>query len=134
MNYSADYKLEKRDGDIGYDLQCIEDTVINPGLTNVIKTSLHVEFPQNKFALVIGRSGLSSKGIMCNIGLVDTNYRGDIGVMLYNSTNKPYIIHKGDRIGQLVIFEESIVKLNKVSEIDKDSTNRKTNGFGSSGR
>lgn len=132
--YKASYILDKRDGDIGYDLRAEseENIVLKPNDNILIKTSVHFKFIGENYALVLPRSGLNKKGIKADIGLIDTNYRGDIGVVIRNTTDKDFIIENGDRIAQLVIKPDPNIEIKKVDNIDLD-TNRGNKGFGSSG-
>ncbi|WP_276862575.1 hypothetical protein [Anaerococcus tetradius] len=75
MRYKADYDLEKDRGDIGYDLRSIEDVIIEPMETKVIPTGVAIEFDQGIYANARGRSGLASRGILCQPGLVDSTVR-----------------------------------------------------------
>lgn len=133
MKYTGPYELIKKDGDNGWDLRATEDVVIRPQETVTIDTGVSFEFGLDIFALVVPRSGLSSKGILCSVGLVDTSYRGKIGVNLTNTSKDTYRVNKDDRIGQLVFYREIKVYPCKVDRIDSD-TERGTKGFGSSGR
>lgn len=133
MNYKAPYKLEKKKGDQGYDLRAIRDYALLPGDTVLIDTGVYFEFDEGFYGDVRGRSSLSAKGIKCDLGLVDSSYRGEIKVSLYNASHIPYPIDKGDRIGQLVICKEIDVDLDRV-EVISDDTHRGTKGFGSSGK
>lgn len=133
FNYKAPYKLKKDDGDNGWDIQSIDDVDIFPGETKLISTGLYIELTEDYYADVRPRSGLSSKGIFCKLGLVDSSYRGEIKVCLYNSTDQIYEVKKGDRVGQLVIGREIQVMFEKAKEIKTD-TKRGSKGFGSSGK
>lgn len=133
MRYKAPYDLVKKDGDQGWDISSVVEKSIGAGETVTFPTGLHIEFDEGTGSLVVPRSGLSSKGILCHLGLVDSSYRGEIGVNLTNLGDKAYKVHEGDRIGQLVFFDEKKVLLEKVEEISYD-TERGSKGFGSSGR
>lgn len=133
MRYKAPYDLTKKDGDQGWDIRSTEDNKLKVGDTVTFPTGLYIEFDEGTGALVVPRSGLSSKGILCHLGLVDSSYRGEIGVNLTNLGDDDYQVHKGDRIGQLVFFDEKVVSLGRVEEIIND-TERGDKGFGSSGR
>ena len=133
MRYKAPYDLTKKDGDQGWDIRSTKERFLNKGETFTFPTGVHIEFEDEIGALVVPRSGLSSKGILCHLGLVDSSYRGEIGVNLTNLGDKAYKVHEGDRIGQLVFFDEKKVSLEKVEEIICD-TERGSKGFGSSGR
>ena len=133
MKYEAPYKLIKKGGDQGWDIKSTVEKVLKAGETYTFPTGVKVEFGPSVAAFVVPRSGLSSKGILCHLGLVDSSYRGEIGVNLTNLNDFDYTIEVGDRIGQLVFFDEKNLYLQKVGEIACD-TDRGAKGFGSSGR
>lgn len=133
MKYEAPYKLIKKGGDQGWDIQSTVEKVLKAGETYTFPTGVKVEFHPGVGAYVVPRSGMSSKGILCHLGLVDSSYRGEIGVNLTNLNDFDYTIQPGDRIGQLVFFDEKNLYLQKVGEIACD-TDRGAKGFGSSGR
>lgn len=133
IKYKAPYILNKKAGDIGYDVRATEDRILEPMETATISTGVFLELDDGFYADLRARSGNSSRGLICNIGLIDTSYRGEIKASITNLTGNDYEIKKGDRIGQLVFREESMVDLEKVLEIDCN-TDRGVKGFGSSGR
>nr|WP_096440720.1 dUTP diphosphatase [Alteribacter populi] len=151
------------DGDAGFDLVAIEDTVIEPGETALIKTGLAFEIPEGFEMQVRPRSGVSLKTnlrVSNAPGTVDSNYRGEVGVIVDNIADKPpekpfvslvggidgkvslddggnlydegtYIIRKGDKIAQAVLNR---VPQAEFIEVDKlGATDRGEGGFGSSG-
>ena len=124
-------------GAAGMDLcACIDHPVIiGRGDRMLIFTGLAVELPSAEYvALVYPRSGLASKhGItLANcVGVIDSDYRGEIGVCLYN-TGEPYTINPGDRIVQLVITPVAQPEIEEVDELS--DTVRGMGGFGSTGR
>lgn len=132
LNYKCDYKLEKKDGDQGWDIRSIEGTLIKPGERTLIATSLFLEFPEGLYADVRPRSGLSARGIDVCLGLVDSSYRGEIKVCLVNNSGRDFLVSPGDRIAQIVFGQEIFLDLFKVDEISSD-THRGEKGFGSSG-
>ena len=133
IKYKAPYILSKKDGDIGYDVRAIEDRILDPMETATISTGVFLELDDGFYADLRARSGNSSRGLICNLGLIDTSYRGEIKASITNLTGNDYEIRKGDRIGQLVFRKECMVNLEKVLEIDCN-TDRGVKGFGSSGR
>ncbi|WP_311481062.1 dUTP diphosphatase [uncultured Anaerococcus sp.] len=133
MRYKAPYELTKDKGDQGWDIRANIDTVLNPSQTKLIDTGLYFEFEECIYADVRARSSLSSEGILCHTGLVDSEYRGEIKVCLTNLSGGVYLIRKGDRIAQLVFGKEIVVEPIKADEIDTD-TSRGDKGFGSSGK
>ena len=133
MRYKAPYELTKDKGDQGWDIRASIDTVLNPSETKLIDTGLYIEFDEGAYADVRARSGISSKGILCHTGLVDSDYRGEIKVCMTNLAATPHLVRDGDRIAQLVFGKEVLVEPKKVEEINTD-TSRGDKGFGSSGR
>lgn len=88
-----------------------------------------------KPAMIIkGRSGLSIKHGLeeCNAGVIDSGYRGEIMLRLYNHGNEPYTIHHGDRIAQGIVVMLPVVTIREVNTLGEST--RGTNGFGSSGK
>lgn len=109
--------------------------VLNPLERVLVKTGLHIELPPDTEAQIRPRSGLALKnGIsVCNTpGTVDEDYRGDVGVILINISNTPFVINKGDRIAQMVFAKVKKFNLNIVDQLS--NTLRSQGGFGSSGR
>ena len=106
---------------------------VRKGKVSLIPTGLHIELPMGYEAQVRGRSGLGLKGLCIpnGLGTIDSDYRGDIGMILTNITDTPFKIEKGMRIGQLVICKHETVELDIVHELSK--TVRGNKGFGSTG-
>jgi len=119
--------------DLYADLQ--EPVSVWPGCSVQITTGVAMEIPDGYYGAVYARSGLArKKGLRppnC-VGVIDSDYRGNIGVDMYNDGNKVQTIHPGERIAQLVIQQYAGVILNKVEELSP--TERGTGGFGSTGR
>ena len=116
---------------------CIdEDVTIAAGARAIIPTGLAIALPSADFvALICARSGLASKfGItMANgVGVIDSDYRGELRVALLNSSDSDYTIHDGDRIAQLMVLPVVQPQLQFVEELDE--TERGCGGFGSTGR
>lgn len=122
--------------DAGADVFSSEDITIAAGETKIIKTGLKVAIPIGYEIQVRPRSGLSAKtGIrVANApGTIDSAYRGEVGIILHNTSTTPYEIKTGDKIAQLVISPVPMIKWKEVATIS-DDTDRSTGGFGSSGR
>ena len=122
-------------GDAGLDLRSSEDVALQPFERRLIATGLAIAIPEGYAGFVQPRSGLALKeGLsMANTpGLIDAHYRGELKICAINlDPQKPIVIHKGDRIAQLVIQQVPVVSLVEVEELDE--TDRGTGGFGSSG-
>ena len=122
-------------GSAGFDLCAATDAVVPAHGFGSVGTGLAVELPEKTEAQVRPRSGLAVKhgiGVLNSPGTIDSDYRGEIRVVLFNTSDRDYKVQRGDRIAQLVI---SPIVLHPIVEIDDlDDTDRGTGGFGSSGR
>ena len=120
-------------GAAGYDLSSVVDIVV-PGLGRVaVATGLAIRVPEGTYGRIAPRSGLAYKhGIDVLAGVIDEDYRGEVKVILYNTSERDYIIKKGDRIAQLIL--EKIVTPDVALVIDLEDTGRGVGGFGSTGR
>ena len=125
------------EGAAGMDLcACIEkEIVINPQNRVLIPTGIAISLPLGMGAFIFARSGLSIKhGITLSngVGVIDSDYRGEIGVGLCNLGNAPYTIKNGERIAQMVIMKVENPIIEVVSSLDE--TARGSGGFGSTGK
>lgn len=103
-----------------------------PGERRLIHTGIAVDIPPGHYGRIAPRSGLALKhGIDVLAGVVDEDYRGEVGVILVNHGSEPYWITHGARIAQLVIERISRVVVVETGELD--ATNRDAGGFGSTG-
>lgn len=108
-----------------------QDMILATFESGVCPLGFAVEVPEGYYAEVRPRSGLSSKGILVQIGTVDSDYRGEVGAIINNFSGEPFRIKNGDRIAQIMIkpvleYEETVVDT-------LSDTNRGTGGFGSTG-
>lgn len=120
-------------GELLPEQEFLEDGYILRPLDRIlVMTGLKIEFKDGMDAEIRPRSGLSLKhGIVTSLGTIDENYRGDNGIILYNLSNDEYVIHKGDRLGQIIFTKRIEVELVEVDNINE--TNRGSTGFGDSG-
>lgn len=119
--------------DAGYDLHALNGTIIDKHSHKLIKTGISMAIPEGYVGLIWPRSGLSYKhGLDVFAGVIDSGYRGDIGVILFNSQYGSYHIEAGDRIAQILIQKIEDFELLEVDDLDK--TERDKGGFGSSGK
>jgi dUTP pyrophosphatase len=104
----------------GYDLYAAEDAVVNCGTRKLIKTNISMEITPGYYGRIAPRSGLAYKnGIDVLAGVIDSDYRGDIGVILYNSDkNIDFIVKKGDRIAQIIFEACYSATLNEAENLD----------------
>ena len=126
------------DGSAGLDLRaCVADTlVLEPGATELIPTGICIHIADSSYAgLILPRSGLGHKhGIVLGnlVGLIDSDYQGQLFVSCWNRGTKAYSIEVGARIAQLVIVPVAQVTFNRVESFDE--TSRGAGGFGSTGK
>ena len=129
------YGSEKAAGmDLYADLEDIDSLSINPHCTAMVKTGFAFEPPENYCALILARSGLSTKQDLApanKVGLCDEDYRGNYIVSLHNHGEYTQTIKHGDRIAQLMFIPYEQAHLIEVDELS--DTERGGNGFGSSG-
>lgn len=119
--------------DAGFDLYSITDTIIPPKQRKTVSTGVSLEMPDNMAGLIWPRSGLSVKhGLDVLAGVVDSGYRGEIMVCLYNTSDKNVIINTGDRIAQIIFQEVPRVTMEVHDTLG--SSQRGENRFGSSGK
>lgn len=119
----------------GLDIRSNEQIYIDKGEIFDIETLLAVEIPPGHFGMVVARSGLAFKHqikLINDVGIIDEDYRGDIGIRLINEGEDPYLIEVGDRVAQLIIIPYIQAELEYVDELE--GTERGTRGFGSSGK
>lgn len=121
----------------GFDLLAAveQDVTIMPGERSIIPTGLKIELPEGYELQIRGRSGLAAKsGIMLanGVGTIDADYRGEIGVILLNTSKEPFTVHRGDRIAQGIVSQFEQATWLEVDELAE--TTRGTGGFGSTGK
>ena len=112
-----------------------EELEIAPGETVFLKTGIAVEIPRGYMGLVFARSGLSCKRDLApanKVGVIDSDYRGEVTVALHNHGKKAQIISRGERIAQMVITPYLRVDYELAECLD--STERGDGGFGSTGK
>lgn len=117
--------------DAGLDLRSREDKWVHPGCHEFFDTGIHVAIPPGYVGMISSKSGLMRKGLTAR-GVIDSSYRGSIGVVLYNHGNEGYLVKAGDKITQLILMPIEIPVLKFVDELD--DTERGSDGFGSTGR
>lgn len=120
----------------GADLYSAEnDLYIEDRQTVMIGTGIAMEIPEGYVGLVYARSGLACKEGLApanKVGVIDSDYRGEIKVALYNQSGQKKLVKKGERIAQIVIAPFLAPEFTEVSELDE--TDRGEGGFGSTGK
>lgn len=125
------------EGSVGMDLSAFieNDILIKPNERELIPTGIALSLPQNIEGQVRPRSGLSLKygiTVLNSPGTIDSDYRGEIKVILINHGNEDFLIKNNDRIAQLVFNEVVKVSFKEVNNLDQTSRDQK--GFGSTGK
>lgn len=117
----------------GYDLYAAEEIVVPRLGRKLIKTNVSMAIPMNHYGRIAPRSGLAYKnGIDVLAGVIDSDYRGDIGVILYNTDNNlDFTVKIGDKIAQIII--ESCSTINFVKTENLPATKRGEGGYGHTG-
>lgn len=117
----------------GYDLYAAEEVLVNTIGRKLVKTNISISIPEGYYGRIAPRSGLAYKnGIDVLAGVIDSDYRGDIGVILFNTDhNLDFEVNVGDRIAQIIIEKCHSVNWETVETLN--ATVRSEGGFGSSG-
>lgn len=119
--------------DSGFDLYTSDYDYINGGYTKVIRTGIAVHLPHGYEAQVRPRSGITSNTkLRVQLGTIDNDYTGEIGIIVDNTSRTTTRIHKHYRLAQLVITEIPMIQAYEIDELPQ--TKRGNKGFGSSGQ
>ena len=133
LNENAQSPTKSHNADAGFDLYASEDAIVRCRDRTVVKTGLSLRIPEGMAGLIWPRSGLSVKsGIDVLAGVIDSGYRGEIMVCLYNTSSEVVDIKRGDRIAQ-IIFQE-VPSTTLILSDDLGASQRGSNGFGSTGK
>ena len=133
MKYTCDYDLVKgHDTDSGYDLKTKYAFKLLPNQTKLIPTSLYLELDKHIEAQVRPKSSISVQGVLVHFGTVDSDYRGEVQVVMQNLNQHGVEFEAGQKIAQIVFYKKTEVVLEQTDNIIND-TDRGTGGFGSTG-
>ncbi|AUD40142.1 dUTP pyrophosphatase [Flamingopox virus FGPVKD09] len=119
----------------GYDLYSAYDYVIEPMDKELIKTDIIIKIPNGYYGRIAPRSGLAyNYFIDVGAGVIDSDYRGNVGVLLFNFGSTPFNVSKGDRIAQIIFEKIAYPKIREVPSLEEiNITDRGNSGFGSTG-
>ena len=137
LNSSVKLPSYKTDGASGMDLMALIEKPINlkPGKSCLIPTGLSVAFPKEYEIQIRPRSGLAAKNnisVLNTPGTIDSDYRGELKVILFNHGNQNFTINNNDRIAQMVLTPIVKIELEETSELP--ASIRGDGGFGSTGK
>ena len=137
LNHNAKLPKYKTDGSSGMDLMaCIEDQIlIAPQTSKLIPTGIAIAIPEDTEVQIRPRSGLAAKSnisVLNTPGTIDSDYRGELKVILFNHGKDEFIVNNEDRIAQMVLMPVLKVKFEEINELPE--TIRGSGGFGSTGK
>lgn len=116
----------------GHDLYSSEETVIKARGRGIVQTGIKIALPEGTYGRVAPRSGLAVKnGIDTGAGVIDADYRGLVGVVLFNNSDDDFHVKEGERVAQLIVEKIDTSDIAVVEELDE--TVRAGGGFGSTG-
>lgn len=134
INEEARIPEYAHEGDAGLDLFSVDDLVILPGESKLVKTGIQIELPKETEAQIRPRSGLALKNqitVLNTPGTIDEGYRGEIGVILINHGKQEFHVEKSMKIAQMVVKPVFYVSIKEIEELT--DTSRGEGGFGSTG-
>ena len=103
----------------GYDISAVENKTIRPWKREVVSTQIALAIPQGAYGRIAPHSRLALKGIDVTAGVIDSDYQGEVKVLLVNYSDVQFKIKTGNRIAQLIIKKISLDKLNKENDLDE---------------
>ncbi|CAK9827607.1 Deoxyuridine 5'-triphosphate nucleotidohydrolase [Anthophora retusa] len=116
----------------GYDLRSAYEYIVPASGKQLVKTDLQIEVPEGTYGRIAPRSGLAWKShVDVGAGVIDADYRGNVGIVLFNHSNEDLKISAGDRVAQLICEKITYPELQEVNSLD--ITERGEGGFGSTG-
>jgi dUTP pyrophosphatase len=134
LNDKATLPSRASESDAGYDLYNLLDSTqrVEPGQRLLIKTGISVAIPEGYYGRIAPRSGLAYKhGIDVLAGVIDSGYRGEVGVVIINLGSTPHLFEENSRVAQLIIEKCHSVEWEQCEDLN--DSNRGTGGFGSTG-
>ncbi len=133
LNNDAKPPAYAKEGDAGLDLFSAEDYTLAPKTRHLFKMGFAMEIERGYVALDWDKSGLAyKKGIKTMGGVIEHTYRGELGIILYNTSDEPFEVKKGDKVAQLLFQPIARAEVEETATLSE--TVRGTGGFGSTGR
>ena len=132
LSTEATIPTKANNSDAGWDLYVSEDAIIDPSKSELVSTHISFAIPEGYVGLIWDRSSMAAKrGLHRFAGVIDSGYRGEVKVCLWNSSDKYWVINQGERIAQILFQEGPHFTMKEVESLD--DTDRGEGGFGSSG-
>jgi len=119
-------------GAAGYDIYSDQKLLLFPSERKLVSTGISLNIPNSYYGRIAPRSSLAVKGIDVGAGVVDSDYRGEVKVLLINNSKDMFEIKHGDRIAQLILEKIAHCEIQVVDNLDE--TERGEGGFGSTGK
>jgi len=120
---------------VGFDITSSNNYIVGPLKRCLIDSKISISLPNDKFLMVVPRSGLALNygiTILNSPGIIDPGYTGIIKIIIYNTSSNTFIVKKNMRIAQLILLDSNPFNIKNISNTIKN-TNRGNNGFGSTG-
>ena len=121
----------RKPGDIGYDLHASHDMCIMPDQHVNIGTEVYLDMPYDISASILLRSSMAQKGLMTHQSLIDSGFHGELKLMVWNFSDKPVDIQKGERIAQVLFANKTFISIVPIDNLT--ISERNTSGYGSTG-
>lgn len=120
----------------GYDMYSFEDTIIPPNSTKIISTGIKLAIPEGFYGKICTRSSLAKGRVTTSGGIIDSDYRGIVNIIVNNNNDSPFHVNFGDRIAQIIFQRHECVNFDRVSSSHFETlcTQRGEGGFGSTGK
>ena len=137
FKFNADAVIPTRGsaGSAGYDLYSTHGGEIPPKSRGIVSTGIGIVLPNNTYGRIAPRSSLAWRsGVDVGAGVVDSDYRGEIKVMLFNHSDSTFYYSKGDRVAQLIVTKIESPDITEIALDDANNTVRGSGGFGSTGK
>lgn len=132
LDRGAFVPVRAHDTDAGADLRSPIDVLVPARGSQVIDTGVHIQLPHGYVGMLKSKSGLNVKYGITSEGVIDEGYTGQIKVKLYNHSDYPYAIERGDKVTQLVILPCAYVGFELADDLE--DSERGNDGFGSTGK
>lgn len=118
----------------GFDLASAYDGIVPARGKWLAKTDLAIVLPKGTYGRLAPRSGLAWKyALDVGAGVIDADYRGNVGVILFNHSDEEFVVHQGDRVAQLILEQVSMVDAVECNRDQLETTERGEGGYGSTG-
>ena len=132
MNVNAKSPVRGTAGAAGYALAAVQSAVVPAHSKCLVKIGLAIAIPPDCYGRIAPRSGLALKNFIdVRAGVIDSDYRGEIGVVLFNFSNEDFAVNMGDKIAQLIFEKIKTPELKETNELGE--TGRGISGYGSTG-